>query len=102
MNIVHFTPCSKRSPQMICKQTTAMKMNKFENLKNKLVSFEKKRFSRLKDELKLKKTNLGDDIKEIDAIIKETLMEKQTDETELSIIDSFDEVQKENDSFFDN
>jgi hypothetical protein len=82
--------------------TTTMKLNKFDNFKNKIISLEKKRFSRLQDELKTKKSNLEEDLKEIDAIMKETFTKNMSDETEVTAIVSIDEVQNDNDAFFDN
>ena len=79
-----------------------MKLNKFDNFKNKIISLEKKRFSRLQDELKTKKSNLEEDLKEIDAIMKETFTKNMSDEAEVTAIVSIDEVQNDNDAFFDN
>ena len=102
MNIVlsvpHFKPLHKSSHKM----TTTMKLNKFDNFKNKIISLEKKRFSRLQDELKTKKSNLQEDLKEIDAIMKETFTKNMSDEAEVTAIVSIDEVQNDNDAFFDN
>ena len=72
MNIVLSVPHLKPLHKSSHKMTTTMKLNKFDNFKNKIISLEKKRFSRLQDELKTKKSNLEEDLKEIDAIMKET------------------------------
>ena len=69
MNIVLSVPQLKPLYKSSQKMKTTMKLNKFDNLKNKIMSLEKKRFSRLQDELKTKKSNLEEDLKEIDVII---------------------------------
>jgi|UniRef100_A0A6C0CUJ1 hypothetical protein len=102
MNIVLSVPQLKPLHKSSQKMKTTMKLNKFDNLKNKIMSLEKKRFSRLQDELKTKKSNLEEDLKEIDAIMKETFTKNMSDEPEMTAIVSIDEVQNDNDAFFDN
>lgn len=102
MNIVLSVPYFKPLHKSSHKMTTTMKLNKFDNFKNKIISLEKKRFSRLQDELKTKKSNLEEDLKEIDAIMKETFTKNMSDEAEVTAIVSIDEVQNDNDAFFDN
>ena len=104
MNIVLSVPQLKPLHKSSQKKTTIMKLNKFDNFKNKIISLEKKRFSRLQDEFKTKKNNLEEDLKEIDAIMKETFTKKMSSDSdsEVTAIVSIDEVQNDNDAFFDN
>lgn len=102
MNIVLSVPYLKPLHKSSLKMTTTMKQNKFDNLKNKIVSLEKKRFSRLQDEFKTKKSNLEEDLKEIDSIMKETFSKNKSDEPEMNTDGNLDEVQNDNDAFFEN
>ena len=102
MNIVLSVPHLKPLHKSSHKMTTTMKLNKFGNFKNKIICLENKRFSLLQDELKTKKSNLEEDLKEIDAIMKETFTKNMSDEAEVTAIVSIDEVQNDNDAFFDN
>ena len=94
MNIIKTTPVVPKFPISM----TNGKQHKFNSLKKKLINFEQKRFSRIKDELSKVKDNFTEDINEIDKIMKETF--KNDDEDEEQIISTYD-IEKKNDSFFD-
>ena len=101
MNISFTIPSLKPLPKSSRKKTTTMSQNKFESIKNKVVNFEKKRFSRFQDEFKTKKTNLQEDLKEVDSIVKEVFAKKSSDDSELTSVANIDQIQDENDSFFE-
>ena len=102
MNIIRVCPPNLKPLQKSYRKIeTTMKENKFDHFKNKFIALEKKRFSRFQDELKTKKSNLEEDLKEIDSIMKETFSKNKNTETEITAIVNIDEIQDENDSFFD-
>ena len=94
MNVVKLNPSIVRTPTMM----NTNKPNKFNNLKNKFIKFEQKRFSRIKSSFNTTKNNFTEDINEIDQIMKDTFQSKNEDEE--PVIDTY-EIEKNNDAFFD-